>query len=143
MKNCIFLTLLYFNSKMIFKIFFNFLKKEGFYLTTDEKLIIPEWKKNGIAYTNDIHVIIFVDNIQEKRFETIIYKIQDDYKIPIYSKNDYFSLEDFLKIKNINYSSDYNSISGLLKILNLTKLIMKSNLDIFNNIPPLPHEQCH
>jgi hypothetical protein len=82
---------------------FSFLETDfGFCETKDEKLIIPDWLIRGICYTNNKVLIQVGDDIKENRFSILIYKIQADFKMPIYNKFEYFTLADFLKIKNIN-----------------------------------------
>ncbi len=86
--------------------------------TTDKELVIPEWIERGVAYTDNNFVIVFCDDLLEKSFTTIIYKIGSNRKIPIFEKS-YFTLESFLTAKgdtigvsNSVYYKDFDSLKA-------------------------------
>lgn len=115
--------------KTLLRKYFRFLVDDYHFIeTTKENLIIPEWLIKGIAYTNNSKVIIFTDDIRENRFVTIIYKIQSDYKIPIYTE-DYFTLEDFLRKLDIEFDpsqiTEYSNNSGLKSNIEKTAYYLK------------------
>ena len=129
MKDFFYLILLFFGTKKVLRLFFDFLLDKGFSLTNDNELVISEWKINGIAYTNGKYVIVFSDDIREKRLVTLFYKIQKDKIIPIHSEKKYFSLENYLTSFDNKYSSEYKSLKGLLQLIRNTNNILKYNLN--------------
>jgi hypothetical protein len=129
MRDFFYLILLFFGTKKVLRLFFDFLLDKGFSLTIDNELVIPEWKINGIAYTNGKYVIVFSDDIREKRFVTLFYKIQKDKIIPIHFEKKYFSLENYLTSFDNKYSSEYKNLKGLLKLIRNTNNILKYNLN--------------
>ena len=114
---------------------FEFLKKYSFYeIKGKSPLVIPEWLKRGISYTDDKWVIVFTDDIRESRFETIIYKIQDDYRIPI-DTDYYFTLEDFInkeKMHSINIAH-YSPKEGIKVSIETAVKYLKRNINKIRN----------
>lgn len=125
--------------KYLLRVYFDSLMHDyDFVETTEKNLTIPEWLRWGIAYTNNDIVIIFSDDIRENRFETIIYKIQPDFKIPIYTK-DYFTLENFLIKKNETLEAtqiaQYNSKVGVKNSIEKTLHYLTEYINEIVTIP--------
>lgn len=96
-----------FDFRFLVKESFKFLINYGYKETTDKKLIIEGWR-DGIAFTNNKRVIIFLIDNREARFSTVIYVIQPDLKLPDIDSKDYLVLDFYLQQKKgINYTGKY------------------------------------
>ena len=124
--------------KTLLRNYFDFLKDEySFVETTDPRLTIPAWLIRGIAYTNGKIVIIVGDDILEKRFSTIIYEIQPDFKIPIFERY-YFGLEEFLHNKGIPLNGMYDDAKGLKNCIEKSIYYLQKYSDEIVLAPLLP-----
>lgn len=114
--------------KFLLQEYFSFLESiYNFKRTQSEELLIPEWIKDGIAFTNNKKVIIFTIDKLESRFETIMHDIQPDKKIPLYTSS-YFTLESFLKDKQIDFNSIYSSLIDFNNIIQKRVFYLKEYL---------------
>lgn len=123
-----------FGIKFIFRKYFRFLEEEhSFIETKDENLSIPEWLRWGVCYTNGKVVIVVTDDIRDKEFVTIIYHIQSDFKIPYDNKSLYYTLEEFLKKKEVsiklNEIRNYGYNKNFKKVIDNTAFYLKKYID--------------
>lgn len=135
MMNTLLFTLMeLFAFRKVLKKHFNFLEKDfGYVETKDPKLIIPEWLIRGIAYTNKKIVIVITDDVRERNLVTIIYRINSNYEIPIYTK-DYFTLHDYFTAngaskREIDEMIGYSDKKGLKRCIENTAYHLNKEIE--------------
>lgn len=132
-----FIKYLFTTKKLICKNFQFVENQFGFYKTNNSKLLFPEWEKFSVAYTNNKFVIIVCDDILEKKVSIIIYKIQEDYTIPLNNKELYFTIEDVCIKNKIEFSVEnfyYNNYKSYKNALKYTSSLLSSSLNYLFNV---------
>lgn len=113
--------------RFLIKEHFKFLTNYGYKEITDKTLIIEGWR-DGIAFTNNKKIIIFLIDNREVRFSTIIYVIQPDFQLPDIDSEDYIVLDFYLQQKKgVNYTRKYTDFGayGKEKVIKNTSEIVR------------------
>ena len=108
--------------------YFSFLAELGYQETKNTSLVLKDWIEDGIAFTNNDKVIVFLIDNRENIFITSFYEIQDKDRIPEPGSKEHLMLDSYLqKEKGINYTGKYTNLYayGKEQVIKNTSEIMR------------------